>query len=363
MMIVSTIFCTLYGCLTLIGLRYRTVHHKRQQQLFKDKNTIQLADLSVIIPFRNEENRIEPLLRSFVNSSVLPKNIIFVDDHSDDATVERIQSVLNGLNFQILRSDANGKKLALHTGIEAVNTKYILTLDADIEFQPNYFEGISLLPEMEMHILPVKMDSKGIFQLLEMDSYLVNSLNDIAAGISHPIVASGANLLFDRNAYLKYQSLLDHQQIASGDDQFLLHDFNKNKVNIGISTYRNITISTPAPKSISEFIQQRLRWISKSPKVKDSLATRFGLLQVGSTLLLGVILCYELIIGNYALALALLFLKSSLDGVLAYDYLKKIGKTNCLLFLPIYEVLLPIYTIFLAFLLPFYRPKWKGRKI
>lgn len=363
MMVFSTVFFSVYGVLTLTGLYFRQVHVKKQRLLTKGKNRIQLSNVSLIIPFRNEEMRIEPLLNSILASTQLPKNIVFVDDHSDDESVALIHSKLVSIDYTLLKSDCTGKKAALNHAINSVETQYVLTMDADVHFPANYFEGIATLHDADMQVLPVKMESNSWKLLLEMDVYLINSLNAVADGISHPIVASGANLLFNRQAYLNVHSLAEHQDIASGDDQFLLRDFNKNKLQIVLSTYRNITISTPAPNSVREFLMQRFRWIAKSPKVNDSLATKIGIIQVLTTLLFGWIFFQSIVESNYAIALMFLLLKTLLDGILAHDYLKKIGKTNCLLILPIYEILLPFYTTFLSLLLPFYRPQWKGRKM
>jgi len=52
------------------------------------------SDFSIVIAFRNEEERIDNLLFSLENSDLEQVNlneVIFVDDHSSDGTVEKIK--------------------------------------------------------------------------------------------------------------------------------------------------------------------------------------------------------------------------------------------------------------------------------
>ena len=111
----------------------------------KGNNKIRLGDLTVIIPFRDEENRIKRILNSYKNSLKTPAEIIFVNDHSSDKTVNLIKQHLRKI-FQIiqLNKDENGKT-AIQKGVLHSKKTFILTQDADIEFSSNYFSNLEKL--------------------------------------------------------------------------------------------------------------------------------------------------------------------------------------------------------------------------
>jgi 4,4'-diaponeurosporenoate glycosyltransferase len=54
----------------------------------KDLAGLPPAGISVIIPARNEGNRLIPLLQSLEEQSLKPREVILVDDHSEDSTAE-----------------------------------------------------------------------------------------------------------------------------------------------------------------------------------------------------------------------------------------------------------------------------------
>lgn len=357
-----SLYGVLYFILLIIGLTGLN-RHKKKQTNFHENKKIGLDNLTLIIPFRNEENRINQLLQSILQSNQLPNSIIFVDDHSDDNTVKLIESTLTKkVNYTILKSNEKGKKGAIKTGIEKAITSFILTMDADISFDSNYFSEIEKLAAIDMHILPVLMTSNGWHKLFELDVYFVNGLNTIADGLKHPIAASGANLLFKRESYNLYNSYSNHAHILSGDDQFLLADFNRVNLDIQLHSNHSLSALTPVPQTIKELLSQRLRWISKTPLVPDFFAVKIGIIQTVSTVLFLSLVISTLITKEYNLLLIIWFYKSFIDLLLISTYFKNIKKQELLFLTPVYKLILPFYSLLLVILSIFYKPTWKGRK-
>jgi biofilm PGA synthesis N-glycosyltransferase PgaC len=356
------IYTLVYIVFVFIGKTGISRHFQKRQDEMKLRNSISLDNITLIIPFRNEIHRISPLLQSISQSAELPKNIIFVDDHSDDNTHEYIKQHLRNIPYQLFQNKEKGKKGAIKTGIENSVTPYILTMDADVTFSPSYFSNLNLLAELDMHILPVKMSAKGWKKLFELDVYMINGLNVIADGIKRPIAASGANLLFKREAYHQVNSYSSHSSILSGDDQFLLADFNNSGLTVALQTDSSFVVTTPVPNSIKELVTQRLRWISKTPKVKDSFALKIGSIQLLTSLgffLLGI---WILINTQFLVFVLLILIKSIADIVLVKPYFSGIKKQGLLFLIPVYEILLPFYTLILSIMALLYKPRWKGRK-
>ena len=103
----------------------------------KAKNEIE-EFVSVIIPFRNEENNIATTYNNLINQNYPPKKfeIIFVDDSSDDRSLEIISSLPKKENVKIISvpdefSINAHKKRAIRFGIEKSAGSIIVTTAAD----------------------------------------------------------------------------------------------------------------------------------------------------------------------------------------------------------------------------------------
>jgi dolichol-phosphate mannosyltransferase len=91
------------------------------------------ADITVVIPARDEAARIAPCLRAMVGAPGVAE-VIVVDDESTDGTTQIAES----LGARVVRGEPlptgwAGKVWALHQGISAASTPWIVTLDADTE--------------------------------------------------------------------------------------------------------------------------------------------------------------------------------------------------------------------------------------
>lgn len=94
-----------------------------------------ILSLSILIPAYNEEKFIGGTLESLRNQTVCPKNIIVIDDCSTDRTAE----IAKSFGATVTRTHANtgSKANALNYGMNIVDTKYTVTIDADMYLEPN----------------------------------------------------------------------------------------------------------------------------------------------------------------------------------------------------------------------------------
>ncbi len=102
--------------------------------------------LSVIIPCYNEKNTIKTIIDA-VNKSPYPeKEIIIVDDCSNDGTREILQNEIEPKNLvsQIIYKSSNqGKGAALRDGIAAAKGDLVIIQDADLEYDPKDYEKLT----------------------------------------------------------------------------------------------------------------------------------------------------------------------------------------------------------------------------
>ena len=129
--------------------------------------------------------------------------------------------------------EQGGKKYALRKAFAEVKTSFILTMDADVYFEQNYFDSFQQMPNSDLYILPLVITAPNfISRILEFDTLILNAFNVGLAVFHRPIVASGANLLFNKDVFDSVDNFDSHKDIASGDDIFLLKDFVKAKKEI-----------------------------------------------------------------------------------------------------------------------------------
>ena len=337
-----------------------------KEKVYGKEPFIDVSDIMVLIPFRNEEKRILPLLKSIKKLKRKPGKFVFIDDHSDDDGAEIVHRELEGIPYELvsLPDEFSGKKQALRYAIERVEKSYILTMDADIEIPTTYFERVQELNDADMYVLPAIMRAeKFSHYFYEIDLILVNAANAGLAGLKRPIMASGANLLYRKDTFDRVDDLESHAHAASGDDTYLLRDFRENKCAVRLHTNPDLGIYTETPQSFREFIDQRLRWIGKTGDIKDHLSTTLAVVQSVLTLSF-LAICTLMIIKGFWTSLLFIYLaKTGIDMLLFFPYFQRIGRLVTWIFIPLYEFFFPFYILVILILMPTYKPKWKGRKI
>lgn len=97
-------------------------------------------ELSVVVPVFNEEGNVRPLIDEIVRAlrGSIAFEIIYVDDHSRDATPERLQAALADIpELRALRhARQSGQSTAIRTGVRAARAPWIATLDGDGQNDP-----------------------------------------------------------------------------------------------------------------------------------------------------------------------------------------------------------------------------------
>ena len=241
--------------------------------------------VSILIAVRNEQENINNLVNSFKEQNYPKENleIIFVDDHSQDETVNRIEACqkMNTSNIGLIEMGAHhGKKASLSKGVLAANGELIVFTDADCSFGKNWISSIVShynASNFKLAILPVLIkQSKTIFnkvQVLEFLSLMGSAL--AATANNRSFMCSGANLVVERKAFLNVGGYSKTDQIDSGDDVFLLH---KVKEKYGEQTIHalvdeELIVTTTEQSGISSFVNQRARWASKAKYYKDKFST------------------------------------------------------------------------------------------
>ena len=118
---------------------YRRPHQQRNQQT--QHVNINNKVISVVIPLYNEEDSVVELsiaLKKVFERMRANYEVIFIDDGSTDSSFQRIKEI-NHLNtrFRCIKFKRNyGKSAALSEGFKACKGDYIITMDADLQDDP-----------------------------------------------------------------------------------------------------------------------------------------------------------------------------------------------------------------------------------
>ncbi|SDI62629.1 glycosyltransferase family 2 protein [Aliiruegeria lutimaris] len=99
-----------------------------------------MVDVSVVIPMKNEEVNVGPLLEGIAEAcSDVSSEIIVIDDGSDDATAAealRMNTVLGNVRL-LSHPNSAGQSAAVHSGVLAAKGRVICTLDGDGQNPPS----------------------------------------------------------------------------------------------------------------------------------------------------------------------------------------------------------------------------------
>jgi glycosyltransferase involved in cell wall biosynthesis len=105
--------------------------------------------LSIIIPCYNEKEFLPQLISLVKKSSVEEKEIILVDDGSDDGTTDIIKSQLEeDVDKVVYHPENRGKGAAIQSALRYVTGDLVIIQDADLEYDPEEYKKL-MVPVLE----------------------------------------------------------------------------------------------------------------------------------------------------------------------------------------------------------------------
>ena len=98
-------------------------------------------DISIYVPVYNGEKTITNCLDSIFNQTLIPKKVLVVNDNSTDNTKKLLENYKN--KIEIINNKQNlGISLTRDIAINHLNTKYIASVDSDVEIEKNWLKNI-----------------------------------------------------------------------------------------------------------------------------------------------------------------------------------------------------------------------------
>jgi len=248
------------------------------------------TQFTVIIPARNEAANIKACVDSILNQDypATAFEIIVIDDFSEDDTAFIVHALSQQYpQVRLLKLAEHCKegetlaykKKAIEIAVAEAKGNWILTTDADCIVPPRWlFLYNAYIQEHQPCFVaaPVMfIKTAGIlnqFQLL--DFLALQGITAAAVGAGKHSMSNGANLGFEKTAFIAVGGYQGVDHIASGDDMFLMHKMKQTLHKpVGYLFHPDAIVLTAAMDTWKGFIMQRIRWASKARYYDDRSIT------------------------------------------------------------------------------------------
>ena len=104
---------------------------------------INKVKISIIIPCYNELKTIEQIIKKILLQTDFEKEIIVIDDFSNDGSRKKIDEIKDIYNLKVLKNDKNyGKGFSIRQGIKVSTGDIVLIQDADLEYDPKDYKRL-----------------------------------------------------------------------------------------------------------------------------------------------------------------------------------------------------------------------------
>jgi cellulose synthase/poly-beta-1,6-N-acetylglucosamine synthase-like glycosyltransferase len=337
--------------------------------------------VTVIVPVRNEENTIASCLEGLIRQD-LPAGlleIIIADDRSDDRTADVVKKFIQDhpsfpirlIGYEPGNERNSSKKAVISRAVNQSTGTLIVTTDADT------FRGPQWLPEIVryyeayhpgMILGPVAFGHEKSpaekMQSLEFAGLMGATAGTCGMGI--PVMCNGANLAYERKVFLEAGGYHSNMKYPSGDDLFLMSAIRKKygKHAVQFLWSEKAIVTTGTEPTFRGFLNQRIRWVSKSRGYRDARILSVALL----TYLVNLVLLGGLIAGIFDRSLLLFTIilvvaKGAFELPLVFYTLDFLGKRHLLFWYPLVQLIDIVYVTVIGILGLFLPYRWKGRKI
>lgn len=325
--------------------------------------------VSVIVPFRNEARHLPLLLTSLQKQTygVDSFEVILINDHSDDNSVEVLESFIaeTTLTIKLLNNIAQGKKEAVQSAIARCEGSVILQTDADCSMSPKWIESmIKSTKGGELVLGGVLMrPDRGFWSAFAALDFMSLQASGVAmALLQKPIMGSAANLMYSKRLHARLK--VKGQNNPSGDDVFLIQAAEEAGATVAININKEAMVKTEAPSSFKALIAQRTRWGGKTPSYPSGLAKAIALLVA-----IYALWCVALlIVGLFAQPVLQLFVfmmaaKALFDYGFLKSFSKATGQQGLMKAFPSAALAYPFYITVTLAAIAFSKQTWKGRVI
>ncbi len=335
---------------------------------YKSAVKISPKKISILVAVRNEEKNISQFIDQLLNQTYKFFEIIFIDDHSTDNTLGILKETHDSKLFIFsLPEDKHGKKEALKYGLNFVTGDWVVFTDADVHIKEDWLTSYLAHTKNKALVLApvfIKTGKNNLFQLFQQLDFAAMQYITIASVFARKtFMCNGANMALDKKTARQIYANLN-TVIPSGDDVFVLHEHLRNKGRVRLNLCPSSVAYIEPHKTLSEFINQRLRWASKAKYYKNSMAVFVSLIIFLSNFYMLTLFVSAFFFHSFWPALLLfIFVKLIIEFPLFYAGNKIIPlNRNWFLFFPLISFIYFLYISTVGISSLFLPVNWKNRK-
>lgn len=279
-----------------------------RQKSYRSGNQVPHNNFSVVVPFRNEKENLNILLKSLERLNY-PKEkfeVILVDDDSTDG-FRLTEYNINVTCIRNIRKSNSPKKDAIETAIETARFDWIITTDADCKFYPDWLRVLdNFIRDNEKatmvcgQVLPDgKQTFLDNFQLIDFMGLQSATMGSF--GIGKPFMCNGANFTYKKDFFKELNAFENNNHIAGGDDVFLLQKAVKAfPGKVFYLRNQEHTVYTKPVSGWEELFFQRVRWAAKSKSYNSIFGKMLAVVVLAGNLAF-VVSLFLITTGNYYL--------------------------------------------------------------
>jgi glycosyltransferase involved in cell wall biosynthesis len=231
---------------------------------------------TVLVAARNEEKDVDACLQALSRQDYSgPFEVLVLNDGSTDQTALIVarhcqrDPRIKLLDIEPALDGTAPKKHALMTGLNASTSELVFVTDADCVVASGWMSGLAAHFADNVGLVTGAVflpESKGLgaeMRNLDFASYIICGAGMLASG--WPVIATAMNLAYRRTAFEEAGGFGKHAHVVSGDDDLLLHAIvGRTKWKAAFAHGPDTVVSTRPVDSLGAFLNQRMRWASKS---------------------------------------------------------------------------------------------------
>ena len=222
--------------------------------------------VTVLVPIHNEEEIIYDVLRSIAQQTYKGLiKVIVINNNSVDKGVYKVKKAQRKLNLDIrlIKERKPGKNFALNTGLELVDTDYVITIDGDTILHKDAIKNIMCRMIIKGEktfgvagsLLAMNKKENLITKMQQLDYYMsITAIKRMQSMFESTLVCQGAFSVYRTEIVKRLGGWSD----AIGEDIVLTTD----GLAEGLKTYfePKAIAYTDVPDKFRHFTKQRSRW-------------------------------------------------------------------------------------------------------
>jgi glycosyltransferase involved in cell wall biosynthesis len=355
-------------------------YYWKKTPLVKTKSIQTTESISIIIAVRNEAKNIKACIDSILQQTFTDFEILVIDDFSDDQT----SAIVMAFNdprvkyFQLKDSlpdcaaNTMNKKTAIELGVRQSNFNLIVTTDGDCTMGQAWLQVIS-----DTFLNPTIQYATGIvtyygnpdlfskFQQIDLMSLM--GITAASIQMKSAYMSNGANMAFRKTTFDRIDGYKSNIDLPTGDDVFLMHNIISTYGSNAVTFIKNLdaAVHTASCVTLAEFVQQRIRWVSKSTKLISKKATlTLQFMYIYHSLFLVLLILSLFLDGNHwPYLLGFFIIKISIDLLFLNSVSSFFKRRELLIGLPLFEIFYFAYVIVIGVLGIKGTYEWKSRRI